>query len=83
MAWKPPSVGSRARERMPRHAFLVPSQRKYPYKIRRGGRYVVSDAGLLAAYRRAILQKNQNVKNKARRLLNARRRRQGKPLIGK
>jgi len=83
MAWNPPKVGSKRREQMPRSAFLVPSQRKYPYKVKRGDRWVESPQGLMAAYRRAILQGNQSVKRQAQARLNKIRKRQGKPPIGR
>jgi len=83
MAWNPPRVGSKERQKMPRHAFLVPSQRKYPYKVKRGGRWVVSERGLMAAYRRAIMQGNTSVRNSAARKLNTIRKRQGKKPVGR
>jgi hypothetical protein len=80
-AWNPPAQGTTARKEMPRSAFLEPSVRKYPYKVRRNGRWVISDRGLVAAYRRAAQQGNKTVMNKALRILNRRRKTQGKPLL--
>ena len=80
--WKAPAVGSKARKKMPKSAFLLPGTRKYPYKVYRDGRWQESEKGLMAAYRRAILQGNQNVKAKARAKLNKIRKKKGKPPIG-
>ena len=80
--WRPPKVGSKARQKMPRSVFLIPSQRKYPYKVKRGNRWVATEQGLMAAYRRAILQKNAHVKNRARAKLNKLRKDKGKPPVG-
>jgi len=44
--WNPPPVGSKKREEMPSHAFLLPSKRKFPFKVKRNGRWVVSCEGL-------------------------------------
>lgn len=76
--WNPPRAGSRAREQMPRHAFLRPQTRTYPFKVQRGGRWVTSERGLMAAYRRAILQGRRDIARDALRRLNPIRRRQGK-----
>jgi len=82
--WKAPAVGGRARKAMPRSAFLIPSQRKYPYKVMRGGRWVTSPQGLMAARKRAAQQKAKGsrgaatAERRAVRLLNPIRRRQGK-----
>jgi len=59
------TAGSKAREDMPADMFLKPGERKYPWKL--GGK--PSQKLLVAAYRRAITQKDAAVANKARRLL--------------
>ena len=81
MAWRPPRQGTKARRAMPRSAFLVPGQRKYPFKVKRGGRWVASPQGLMAAYKRASQQGNRRVRAEALRRLNPIRKRQGKPLL--
>lgn len=79
--WNPPSQGSRARKAMPRSAFLKPSVRKYPYKTKRGGRWVASERGLMAAYKRAGQQGDAAVKAAALRKLNPIRKAKGKPTL--
>ena len=69
--WHPPAQGTKARKAMPRSAFLVPSQRKYPFKVKRGGRWVTSPVGLRQAYKAARFQGNTTVMNKARKKLKA------------
>jgi len=49
-SWNPPSVNSPKRKDMPENAFLMPSQRKYPYKKLVNGKWVISCAGLRSAY---------------------------------
>jgi len=79
--WHPPGIGSKARRNMPRSAFLVPSQRKYPYKTKRGGRWVASERGLMAAYKRAKQQHNEPVAAAALRKLNPIRKGKGKETL--
>lgn len=67
-SWNPPPIGSRKRDEMPSHAFLVPSQKKYPYKKLVNGEWKISCAGLLAAYRRAIMNGDTSVSEKAKRI---------------
>lgn len=67
-SWKPPPIGSKKRDEMPSHAFLVPSQKKYPYKKLVNGEWKISCAGLLAAYRRAIMNGDTSVSEKAKRI---------------
>ncbi|MCL1924277.1 MAG: hypothetical protein FWF50_01680 [Defluviitaleaceae bacterium] len=62
MAWNPPKQNTKARKEMPRSAFLIPSQRKYPYKVKRGNRWFASEQGLMAAYKRAAQQGNRGVR---------------------
>lgn len=78
MAWSPPPVGSKERNEMPRSAFLDPANRRYPYKVKRGGEWVESEEGLMAAYRRAIIQGDRSIRDKALEKLNRIRRREGK-----
>lgn len=66
--WNPPPVGSGDREEMPAHVFLDPEKKRYPYKKYVDGEWKVSCAGLLAAYRRAIANKEPNIATKARSL---------------
>lgn len=44
--WNPPKIGSKKREEMPSHAFLLPSEKKFPYKKKVNGKWVVSCEGL-------------------------------------
>jgi len=66
--WNPPPAGSKEREEWPSHVFLDPENKRYPYKKYVDGKWKISCAGLLAAYRRAITQKDQVIANKARRI---------------
>lgn len=70
MSWNPPAQGSKKREAMPSTAFLEPSCKKYPYKVKRGGKYVPSKQGLQAAKRRAAQQGRKDLVAKVDRLLN-------------
>jgi len=69
--WKPPAIGSKARQDMPRHAFLKPSTRRYPFKTQRGGRWVASPIGLRQAYRAARFQGDKPIMSAARSKLKA------------
>jgi len=60
-----PPVGSQAREEMPAHAFLDPENKRYPFKRHVDGQWKISCAGLLAAYRRAIANKEPDIASKA------------------
>ena len=75
--WKAPPVGSSAREDLPAHVFLNPSQRKYPYKVYRNGKWEISYRGIMAAYRRAIMQGDRAIRDKAKRILNRLRKEKG------
>lgn len=66
--WNPPTVNSSEREEMPEHAFLDPERKRYPFKKYVDGEWKVSCAGLLAAYRRAIMNGEQSIASKARAL---------------
>lgn len=67
-AWNPPPGGSSKREQMPAHVFLDPEKKRYPYKKYVDGKWKISCAGLLAAYRRAIMNKDTQIANKAKSL---------------
>ena len=69
MPWNPPSQGSKKREAMPSSAFLLPGEHKYPWKVKKGGQWVPSRSGLMAAYSRARQQGASAVAAKAARLL--------------
>jgi hypothetical protein len=69
MAWNPPSQGTNKREAMPSSCFLVPGEKKYPWKVKRNGQWVPSKQGLMAALHRAAQQGDASVEAKARRLL--------------
>ncbi|MEN3043533.1 MAG: hypothetical protein ABDH59_09625 [Fervidobacterium sp.] len=64
--WNPPPVGSSKREEMPAHVFLNQKEKKYPYKKYVDGQWKISCAGLLAAYRRAIMNGDESIKSKAK-----------------
>lgn len=66
--WEPPAVGSKDREEMPAHAFLDPENKRYPFKKFVDGEWKVSCAGLLAAYRRAIMNQESSIASKAKAL---------------
>lgn len=63
------AVGSTKREAEPRDVFLVPSQRKYPVKIKQDGGWVYSRTLLVAAERRANLNGDVAVANRAKTIL--------------
>jgi len=63
-----PPVGSSKREDMPAHVFLDPKNRRYPYKKKVDGVWKPSCAGLLAAYRRAMMNKDAEIASKAKSL---------------
>jgi len=69
--WNPPGIGTKKRKAMPKHAFLKPESRKYPYKVKRGDRWVTSPTGLRQAYRAARFQGDKGVMSKARSKLKA------------
>lgn len=63
--WSPPPVGSKARENFPSWGFLKPEEKKYPFIVKKGGKWYVSCAGLLAAYRRALMNRDSTIAAKA------------------
>ena len=68
MAWNPPAQGTKKREAMPASAFLNSKEKKYPYKVKREGKWVVSKSGLRAAISRAAQQGDTSIENRARRM---------------
>lgn len=64
--WKAPKTKSERRKRPASH-FLMPKERKFPYRTRTGA---ISCAGLRAAITRAAQHGYKNVEAKARRLYN-------------
>jgi hypothetical protein len=63
------AVGSKKREEEPADVFLVPSQRKYPVKVKSGSGWVYSRTLLVAAERRATMNGDQAIAGKARAIL--------------
>ncbi len=66
--WEPPKVNSPERDKMPKDAFLLPEQRKYPYKKQVDGKWVISCAGLRSAYIVANLRGDTEIRDKALRI---------------
>ena len=66
MAWNPTDS---KRKTMPSSCFLMPSQRKYPWKVYRNGKWVPSATQLLAAISCANSTGNKAISAKAQRLL--------------
>lgn len=66
--WTGPS--DKERSGMPASAFLDTKNKKYPYKVKRNGKWQPSRAGLIAAKSRAAQQHKANLVAKADRLLN-------------
>ena len=66
--WTGPS--DKQRKSMPASAFLDSKNKRYPVKTKdKSGEWKYSKAGLTAAKKRAILQKEPSIANKADRLL--------------
>lgn len=63
--WNPPAQGSNARDKMPASAFLDSKNKKYPYKVKKGGKWVPSKVGLNAAKSRAAQQHKTSLVKKA------------------
>ena len=68
MSWNPPPAGSSNRDNMPASAFLDSRHKKYPYKIKRNGKWQISKSGLRAAITRAAQQHDSSIEKKARRI---------------
>jgi len=58
------------RKKVPAHVFLDPVHRKYPYKVYKNGKWVVSRRSLVAAIHRAAQHHHPEIEARARRLLN-------------
>lgn len=65
--WNPPKSKG-ARSKMPKSQFLLPSQRKFPYKKQAGGKWVVSCKGLRQAITRQAQHGYSGVYQKAKML---------------
>ena len=65
MAWNP---SDKKRKTMPSSCFLMPSQRKYPWKVYRGGKWVPSATQLRAAISCANRAGATTISTKAQRL---------------
>ena len=68
MAWNPPKIGTKSRDNMPSHAFMMPASKKYPYKVKRNGKWVPSKTGLRAVISRANSNQHTSVSKKAQSL---------------
>ena len=66
LAWNPTDS---KRKTMPSSCFLIPSQRKYPWKVYRNGKWVPSATQLKAAISCANSTGNKAISAKAQRLL--------------
>lgn len=64
----PANASQKEREKVPEHVFLLPSERKFPYKRYRNGEWVVSCADLRDAIRLAAIHGYRSVEAKARKL---------------
>jgi hypothetical protein len=67
-SWNPPSQGTKKRNEMPSHCFLNPKEKKYPYKKKVNGEWVISRSGLRACITRAAQHGHKSIETKARRL---------------
>lgn len=63
--WNPPGQDTKARDKMPASAFLDSKNKKYPYKVKKDGKWVPSKAGLNAAKSRAAQQHKTALVKKA------------------
>lgn len=66
--WNPPPIGSKARSQMPQSYFLLPSEKKFPYKDPKTGK--ISCEGLMSQMRRAQQHGYKSVFQKAQKLYN-------------
>jgi hypothetical protein len=69
MKWDPPAPGTEERKEMPSSAFLSPSNRTYPYKIKVDGEWVVSARGLRSVISVANFQGQPAISAKASKIL--------------
>lgn len=67
--WNPPAEGSDERKKMPKDAFLSPSDRTFPYKKFENGKWVPSKEGLKSAIALANLHNHPVIASKASKLL--------------
>lgn len=65
MAWNPSKL---KREKMPSSCFLKPEQRKYPWKVKRDGKWVPSKSQLRAAISCANRAEDKSISRKAQSL---------------
>jgi hypothetical protein len=69
MPWKMPEYSEKERKDMPSHVFLLPSERKFPYKSKdKNGKWVVRPNMLRAAMSRAGQHGYPAIYKKAKRL---------------
>lgn len=69
MKWSPPVPGSEERNDLPASAFLSPSTRTFPYKVKIDDQWVVSEKGLRSAISVANFRGNSIISAKASKLL--------------
>lgn len=82
--WSPPAVGTEAREKMPRHAFLDPEGRRYPFKYEGAdGKWQVSEKGLTSARKLAAMHGETAIFEAATDKLNAIREARGNEPLSK
>ena len=68
--WDPPAQGTKKREEKPSHVFLMPKEKKFPYKKKVNGQWKISCQGLQSAMKLARTHKYEQVYKKARSLHN-------------
>lgn len=66
MAWNPKTS---TRAKMPASCFLKPGERKYPYKVKKNGKWVVSATQLRAAISCANRAGDTAISNRASKML--------------
>lgn len=64
----PATATRKEREEVSAHVFLLPSERKFPYKRYKNGEWVISCADLRDAIRLAAIHGYKSVEAKARKL---------------
>lgn len=69
MKWNPPTPGSEERKEMPVSAFLSPSTRTFPFKIKVDGEWVISEKGLRSAIAVANFRGNSVISARASKIL--------------
>ena len=68
--WDPPAQGTKKREEKPKHVFLKPDERMFPYKKKIGGEWKISCQGLKSAMTLARTHGYDSVYKRARSLYN-------------